>query len=124
MSTTGVQALGAEFGDISTRFYDRSELNRSPVLEKSISFEYETLTPDEFQKGHADLWLFISKSGRVMAVRVEFNTLTPATLQVVFNALKKARFLPGYNSGNPTPSKIRWRIAVENSAGFTTASVE
>lgn len=120
----GAQTLGTEFGTIRTHFYDRSELNRFPVLEKPIRFEYEALTPDELQRGHADLWLFISASGRVVAVRAEFNTLTPATLQVVFNGLKNARFLPGYNSGNPVPSKIRWRIAVENTTGFTTASGE
>ena len=115
-----VIAVSTEFGVIRTHFYEKSELNRFPVLLQAVQFEYETLTPEELQVGQVDLWLYISKSGRVVAVRTESNSLTPATLQVVFKELKKIQFTPGYSSGDPVPAKIRWQVIVDSRTGFTT----
>lgn len=113
-------ATSTEFGVINTHFYEKSELNRFPVLLQAVQFAYETLPPEELQVGQVDIWLYISASGRVVAVRTESNSLTPATLQVIFKALKDIRFTPGYSSGDPVPAKIRWQVVVDSRTGFTT----
>lgn len=115
-----VVAASTEFGAINTHFYEKSELNRFPVLLQAVQFAYETLTPEDLQVGQVDVWLYISASGRVVAVRTESNSLTPATLQVIFNKLKDIKFTPGYSSGDPVPSKIRWQVIVDSRTIFTS----
>jgi hypothetical protein len=106
----------------AVHFYEKSELNRFPVLTKPFKLEIENLGVDALYTGQADVWLYISASGSVEAVRTESSSLSPIALVSVARQLKRARFKPGYLTGNPVPSKIRWRVTVESDAGMTWLS--
>jgi len=111
--------VGRAAADISAvHFYQKSELNRFPVLTKPLALEHDGLSPDELHAGHADVWLYISASGKVVEVDTQFSSLSPSALANITEQLKRAHFKPGYLSGNPVPSKIRWRVTVEFNAGL------
>ncbi|MDO9201344.1 MAG: hypothetical protein Q8K34_16925 [Hydrogenophaga sp.] len=100
------------FGRMTGRFLERSELNRFPVLKSPIRFDTSGLRPEDLGWGHADLWLYISAKGRVVAVRVDGNSLSPAALKVAFHGVREASFMPGYVNGRPVAAKIKWRVMV------------
>lgn len=100
------------FGQMTGRFLERSELNRFPVLKSPIRFDISGLRPEDLGWGHADLWLYISAKGRVVAVRVDGNGLSLAALQVAFHGVREANFMPGYVNGRPVAAKIKWRVMV------------
>ncbi len=107
---------------LAVHFYEKSELNRFPVLSKPFQLDIEGLGVAALFAGQADVWLYISASGAVVAVRTESSSLSPIALVSVARQLKRARFKPGYLSGNPVPSKIRWRVTVESDSGLTWLS--
>lgn len=100
------------FGRMTERFLERSELNRFPVLKSPIRFDTADLRSEDLGWGHADLWLYISAKGRVVAVRVDDSSLSPAALKVAFRSVREASFVPGYLDGRPVAAKIRWRVMV------------
>ena len=110
------------FGQVRGRFLDRSELNRFPVLQGTVRFDTSGLGPDDLNWGHADLWLYLSAQGRVVAVRVDASDLSPAALQVAFRGIREARFMPGYLDGRPVASRIRWRVMVTAEGGVQGAA--
>lgn len=100
-------------------FYDRDELNVFPVLQTPVHFDIESLPIDDVQLGYADIVIYIQHTGQVVQLEATFSSLSEPTLQLVYRALKKARFTPGRVLGDAVAAKIRWRVVVESASSFT-----
>ncbi len=112
-------SLNIDVAEVEIYFYEKYELNRFPVLSLPFSLDHNGLE-NELRIGYADFWIYISKAGNVVDVISEFSSLSPTTLNSVIQQLKKSHFTPGYVSGEPVASKIRWRVIVESNTGFTS----
>ncbi|MDD2919242.1 hypothetical protein [Rhodoferax sp.] len=119
LDSENIPDVGHAAVDVSAvHFYEKSELNRFPVLTKPLALDTNGLSADELQAGHADVSLYISTQGKVVVVHTEFSSLSPVALVHITDQLKQARFKPGYLRGHPVPSKIRWRVTVASDAGL------
>lgn len=98
---------------LPVKYYSRSELNRYPVLltplPTDIGQDPELIM---LQPGEAIFRVFINTEGVVVLVEPEESNLPVVLTQRARQILMKARFMPGYWSGNPVPSMLRWRFDI------------
>ncbi len=120
LSVQDSTSLNIDVAEVEIYFYEKYELNRFPVLSLPFSLDHNGSMENELRIGYADFWIYISKAGNVVDVLSEFSSLSPTTLNSVIQQLKKSHFTPGYVSGEPVASKIRWRVIVESNTGFTS----
>lgn len=98
---------------LTEKFYDREYLNRQPAILKSPVFDTVTLNKPDIGWGYADLWLYISENGSIVAVRVRNSNMHPDALSVAIAGIQSVQFGPGYINGQPVKSRIIWRVEIE-----------
>ncbi len=110
---TAVSAANAKSSPLPVKYYTRSELNRYPVLLTPLPTDIDQdLELDLTHPGESIFRVFINEAGEVVMVEPEESKLPAALTQRARQVLMKARFMPGYWSGNPVPSMLRWRFDV------------
>ena len=97
----------------ATHYFSASELNRRPVIIGNIpSFKNEFSPATLGVSGEATVKVFLSASGKIDLIIFEENTIPVSITAEARDALSKTKYLPGYLSGNPVPSIVRWKLTL------------
>lgn len=104
------------------RYIPAHELNRRPVLLTPLTLGEGSENLESELNGEATYHVFIDRQGKVVGTRLESSSLPDRLNGQAERALRSARFLPGYQKGDPVPSMLRWQITVL-AAGIARQSI-